>query len=182
MALVIGNIKKLSVLIGALTIVGLVAGPAWAPKVFRRQMVSGSCTLPGGASGTFAGGLEPTHFTSDGGGIRAIGVLDGNCTTASGQWTELPAGLSVSLPLAVRTSSCSEGFVFDYAGSLELPRMTVTMSTEILVEVPEDAARARRLCQAAQRYKEGRIEAAVRVLNTLLAASARDDAGQLEPR
>ena len=181
MALVIRNMKKLSVLIGALTIVGLVAGPAWAPKVFRRQMVEGSCTTRG-ISGTFAGGLEPTHFTSDGGDINAVGVLDGNCTTAPGQWTELPAGMSVSLPLAVRTSSCSQGFVFDYAGSLELPRMTVTMSTEILVEVPEDVTRARRLCVAVKRYNEGRTEGAVRLLNTLLAASARDDAGQLEPR
>ena len=181
MALVIGNIKKLSVLVGALTIVGLVAGPAWAPKVFRRQVVGGSCTTSG-VAGTFAGGLEVTHFTSRDGEISASGVLDGNCETSPGVWTALPIGQSVSLSLSVPVHDCAQGFVFDYTDTLSLPSMTITMSTDILVEVPEDVTRARRLCVAVKRYNEGRTEAAVRVLNTLLAASARDDAGQLEPK
>ena len=181
MALVIRNTKKLSVLIGALTIVGLVAGPAWAPKVFRRQTIMGATCTAANSSGVFAGGIEVTHLTSNDGVISASGVLDGNCETPAGR-TDVVQGQSVSIPLTVPVHDCTKGFVFDYTGNLPLPNMTITMSIDIPVEISDDAGKARRLCAAVRLFNEGRTEGPVRVLNTLLSADAREDSRQLEPR
>ena len=142
----------------------MVPGTAWAPKVFHRTRVTGTCTAAFGA-GTFAGEIELTHFDAVGDSLTVTALLSGNCARDSATWVDVTAQ-SVSMAATALTASCEE-FLFTVGGSLALAQSTVALDA---VSIPIQAAKAtgKRLCVIDRHLDAGRLGPVAHILNTLI--------------
>ena len=161
--------RRLAAVVGGLLIVAMVPGTAWAPKVFHRLNVAGTCTATFGTttsgSGTFAGGLELSHFDVVGDALTVTGVLSGNCAKDSATWVDL-GPQSVSLAVTAPTASCAE-FVFTVGGSLDLGQNTVTLSP-VTTRIQASKSTEKRLCAVDRLFDAGRLGPVSHLLNTLI--------------
>ena len=156
--------RSVAAVVGGLLIAGLVPGTAWAPKVFHRTRITGTCTATFGA-GTLAGELELAHFDVVGDALTVTGVLSGICTKDPVTWAEVPAQ-SVSLAATSPASSC-DAFSFTFGGPVSLTSGSITIDPE-RPEIGAPVKGAKRMCVIDRHLDAGRLEPAARMLNTLI--------------
>lgn len=156
--------RIMAAVVGGLLIAGLVPGTAWAPKVFHRVSVTGTCTAAFGA-GTFRGELELTHFDAAGDALSVTGLLSGNCSKDTATWADFPSS-SVSLAVTAPAASCAE-FVFTLGGTLALGQNSVTL-TPVTPRIQASKSTEKRLCTVDRHMDAGRLGPAAHLLNSLI--------------
>lgn len=82
------------------------AGTA-APSAATISNVSGTCSLPSGEAGNFAGSLDITRFVVRHGTLYGVGTLSGTCTGSTTQATQTITNEAVRLPVDLNQSSGS---------------------------------------------------------------------------
>ena len=172
----IGTTRKMAALVGAVVIVGSIAGPAWAPKVFRRLAIPGAtCSAQGVPAGTPLSGasIDFTHLSGRGDEILLAGVIEGTCGTVT-----LPRRESVLLSTTVIEAS-SQRFTFLMTPvDLELSNMSVSFS--LTLHLQPSASTERLHARAAELYREGNMEAAAGTLNKALVSGQPEGTRQPE--
>ena len=148
---------------GALLLLGLLPGTAWAPKVFEATAVAGPCSIDEVGAGSFSGLFDVSSFTARG-ALFVNGSLEGECTSGA---TTAPVASAVRYPVTVADASCTE-FRFTLA-SQKFGTVDVDLSAaEVSLRAQGPAVSDGSLCAAARAYARDDIRRLAQQLNAYL--------------
>lgn len=102
--------KAIATIAFALTIVGSVAGQAWAPHVFFGTTGATTCAVPVSGPGTFRGSFVLDHFEARSGQLVAIGTLTGSCQDSddANTVTTFDSTRLVAVPVLIAATKCQK--------------------------------------------------------------------------